>query len=110
METSQVCNATNSQTEKRAKGNPLHHGDPVAGRENKGNRESAGFNIQTSDVGKVKGERMNRKRILCLILTSPIWILIGVIACFVMIPLWIALILTSMIEYAFTGDFNLPWQ
>ena len=52
---------------------------------------------------------MNWKRVLTLILTAPVWLLLGVYAvgvCLVMFPF---LVLVSFLGYGFTGRWKVPW-
>ena len=49
-----------------------------------------------------------RIRIVGAIITSPVWLMVGVFTALVFIPLTIALTITSVIEFAFSGEWD-PW-
>jgi hypothetical protein len=46
---------------------------------------------------------MNAKRILCLIITAPVWIPLGIFAS-------IILTIASLIRYGFEGKWNWDWK
>ena len=49
---------------------------------------------------------MNLKRILCLVLTAPAWLLLGVVIYGVVFPL---IVVGACVEYGFTGVWDPPW-
>jgi len=52
---------------------------------------------------------VNWKRILALVVTAPVWLLLGVYAvvcCLVMFPI---VVLVSFLAYGFTGRWKMPW-
>ncbi|MCJ7482667.1 MAG: hypothetical protein MUO31_06850 [Thermodesulfovibrionales bacterium] len=46
------------------------------------------------------------KRVLALIITSPVWLTAVVLMSFVCIPVWIALGIVRLIMYGFNGEWE----
>ncbi len=49
---------------------------------------------------------MKLLRVLTIIITSPIWLAAGILISFVCVPLWVAMTIGRICEWAWTGEWD----
>ena len=57
------------------------------------------FDIRTSKLGI--------KRVICLIITAPVWLLVGFIIIVLSVPAWLILTFIRVWDYGFKGKWDI---